>query len=171
MEVTTTGSGTGRRPMRWGRGLGAIVVIGLVLFGSVASATASHRHTLRVIGHATDYTTTQADPTGNVFAPGDENFLGGTLLRYASPHDEIGTAALHCAATGAGGSGLLCDAGFTLPGGMIMTQALFGVTTDWVAPTRKLAITGGTGKYRHARGELIVSSLPSGDETFTFVFD
>jgi hypothetical protein len=158
----------------WIRPLVVAIVVGATLLSSVAAATAHRdtpRHTLRVLFQATSYESTQADPNGNIFAPGDEVFLGGVVLRFAAPHDQIGTVGLHCSATGADGSELLCDVAFTLPKGKISLQTLFDVQSEWLQPTRKLAITGGTGAYRGARGEVTVRSLSSGDESITFKFE
>jgi hypothetical protein len=127
-------------------------------------------HILRVRFHPTSFTSTQADPNGFVFAPGDQISLGGTVLRFESPNDQIGTVGLQCSATGADGSELLCIVSFTLQGGKITGQTLFDVKGEFLNDTRKLAITGGTGVYRNARGEMTVTSLSSGDENVTFNF-
>jgi hypothetical protein len=149
------------------------IVSAIVLLLQIAPVVADGQdegHRLRALFHPTSYTSTQADPTGSVFAPGDEIFLGGTILRFESPQDQIGTVGLHCSATGAGGSELLCEVVFTLQGGKIAGQTLFDVQGEWLNPTRKLAITGGTGAYRNATGEMTVTSLSSGDEKITFNF-
>jgi hypothetical protein len=161
-----------RTRTRWIPLFAVVLVVGAVLFGSIASVAARDSgRTLRVLFEATSYKSTQADPNGNEFAPGDEVFLGGIIKRFARPHDQIGTVGLHCAATGALGSELLCDVAFTLPKGKISLQTLFDVQSEWLQPTRKLAITGGTGAYRSAGGEVTVTSLASGDESITFKFD
>lgn len=60
---------------------------------------------------------------------------------------------------------------FSLRGGKIACQTLFDLQGEWLQPTRKLAITGGTGDHRHARGEFTVTSMPSGDERIQFDFN
>lgn len=149
------------------------VVIGALVLGSVASVTADpgRNHTLRVLFHDTSFTSTQADPSGNVFVPGDVVTLGGTILRFENPHEQIGTVGVVFTATGAGGSSLLGDVVWSLPGGKISAQTLFDLQTEFLAPSRKLAITGGTGIYRHASGEVTVTTLSSGDELNDFNFD
>jgi hypothetical protein len=149
----------------------AMIVCGLLASG--ASDMADNQHagrTLHVLFHPTSYKSTQADPTGSVFASGDEIFLGGTILRFESPDEQIGTVGLHCSATGAEGSELLCEVVFTLQRGKIAGQTLFNVQGEWLNPTRKLAITGGTGAYRNAAGEITVTALGTGDEKITFKF-
>ena len=149
------------------------LVSAILLLLQISPALADSQHegnTLRVLFHPTSYTSTQADPTGSVFAPGDQVFLGGTVLRFGGPHDQIGTTGLHCSATGADGSELLCEVVFTLQGRKIAGQTLFDVQGEWLNVTRKLAITGGTGAYRNATGEITVTALSSGDEKITFKF-
>ena len=124
----------------------AMTVCGLLASGATAMADEQDAgRTLHVLFHPTSFKSTQADPTGSVFAPGDEIFLGGTILRFESPNEQIGTVGLHCWATGAEGSELLCEVVFTLRSGKIAGQTLFNVQSEWLNPTRKLAITGGTG--------------------------
>jgi hypothetical protein len=146
------------------------IVLLLQVAPTLAESPKQGHRTLRVVFHPTSYTSTQADTTGNVFAPGEQVFLGGTILRFKEPHDQIGTVGLHCSATGANGSELLCEVAFTLPAGKVTGQTLFDVKTEWFNTTRKLAITGGTGAYRNATGEIIVTSLENGDEQITFRF-
>lgn len=171
MDDSTIGTRVRGGNARWIRMLAVGLALAVVLFASVASVAgvaASHGHRLSVVGHQTSVVSTQADP--NVFAPGEELFLGAYLTRNATSTEKIGLAALHCAVTGAGGSAFLCEAAFTLPDGKILAQVLFD-EADWLSPTNRLAITGGTGRYRHARGEVLVGTLASGDETFTFDLD
>lgn len=147
------------------------LAVAAVLLGSVASVAARPgRHTLTILFHGTSYHSTQADPSSNVYRPGDETFLGATVLRFASPYDQLGDGSLFCAATGADGSTQTCLATVILPEGKIVAETLFETNGDWIAPSRKLAITGGTGAYRFARGELTVTTLASGDEMGVFDF-
>jgi hypothetical protein len=149
----------------------AMIVCGLLASGATAMADEQDAgRTLHVLFHPTSFKSTQADATGSVFAPGDEIFLGGTILRFESPNEQIGTVGLHCSATGAEGSELLCEVVFTLRSGKIAGQTLFNVQSEWLNPTRKLAITGGTGAYRNATGEITVTALGSGDEKIAFKF-
>lgn len=159
------------RRATWIRPLVVGFVLGALLLGSVTSAAARpDGDRLTVLFHGTSWFSTQDDPSGTVYEPGDEVYGGATLLRFASPHDQIGAGSIHCDVTGAGGSELTCEAAFILPKGKITTQTLFDLEDDWLQPTRKLAITGGTGAYRHASGELTVTTLASGDELGVFDF-
>jgi hypothetical protein len=156
------------RPRRV-RLLAVAFVVGAVLLGSVASVTAGEngnhndKNAFRVLDHATSFKS-----VGSGTAAGDELFVGGTVLRFASPHDQIGTFGIHCAATGAGGSEILCDAAYILPDGQITLQVL---VPNPPPSTFAVAITGGTGAYRDASGEATVVTLSSGDEDVTFHFN
>ena len=70
------------------------------------------------------------------------------------------------AATGSGV--LLCEVTFSLPGGDIETQALNTLTNGGFSGTQAGSITGGTGKYRHASGQLTIKFLSPTEATITF---
>lgn len=72
------------------------------------------------------------------------------------------------AATGSGV--LLCEVTFSLPGGDIETQALNTLTNGSFVGTQAGSITGGTGKYRHASGQLSIKFLSPSEATITFQF-
>lgn len=72
------------------------------------------------------------------------------------------------AATGSGV--LLCEVTFSLPGGDIETQALNTLTNGGFVGTQAGSITGGTGKYRHASGQLSIKFLSPTEATITFQF-
>ena len=72
------------------------------------------------------------------------------------------------AATGSGV--LLCEVTFSLPGGDIETQALNTLTNGSFVGTQSGSITGGTGKYRHASGQLSIKFLSPTEATITFQF-
>ena len=139
-----------------------LALVALISTGSV-EAHPDARPTVHVLSHVTSFKSTQANP--NVIAPGDELFIGGTVRRPAGPHNQIGTFGVHCVATGAGGSQILCDAAYVLPAGQITAQVL--VATQ--LPSRfKVAITGGTGSYRNATGEATIVTLSQTDDDVTF---
>jgi hypothetical protein len=48
---------------------------------------------------------------------------------------------------------------FSLPGGDIETRALNTLTNGGFSGTQAASITGGTGKYRHASGQLSINFL------------
>jgi hypothetical protein len=146
------------------------VVVGAVLLGSVATALARPKddHTLRVTWHLTGNVSTQIDPTKTEPATGDTLAGGAIVLRYAAPHDQIGTAGLFCVWVEAGDTELQCQASFYLPDGKITTQSVFRPADG---DLRTLAISGGTGAYRGATGVLTVTSINDTDELGVFSFD
>ena len=150
----------------WARTLVVGLLLAAVMLGSVASVAAKRSHVEHYITHITSFVSTQKDP--NVVAPGDEFILGGTFLRFASPHEQLGTFGFRCVATAADGSRLLCSGSAILPGGKITIEMLL-VQPD--EPLRYSAITGGTGIYRGASGQQVNQTLSNGDEVATLYFD
>jgi hypothetical protein len=72
------------------------------------------------------------------------------------------------AATGSGV--LLCAVTFSLPGGDIETQALNTLTNGGFNGTQSASITGGTGKYERASGQLSIKFLSQTEAVITFSF-
>jgi hypothetical protein len=67
------------------------------------------------------------------------------------------------------GSGVLeCEVTFSLPGGQIATQALNTLTNGNLLGTQVGAITGGTGKYQNAKGQIAVKFLSNTEAFITF---
>jgi hypothetical protein len=72
----------------------------------------------------------------------------------------------------ASASGVLqCLVTFDLPGGSITTQALNTLTNGGFAGAQTGAITGGTGRFRDARGQFTVEFLSGGATNLTFFVD
>jgi hypothetical protein len=66
-------------------------------------------------------------------------------------------------------SGVLqCDITFSLPDGQIATQGLIRMTNGNLTGTQPAAITGGTGKYRDATGEIATNFLSFTEAYVTF---
>ena len=63
---------------------------------------------------------------------------------------------------------LECEVTFSLPGGDIATQALNTLEKGAFSGVQTGAITGGTGKYRKARGELSLKFLTPDEANITF---
>ena len=108
---------------RWFR-LGALCAVLMLVLTSASSVAAGSGggRSLEVLSQATSFKSVQADPA--TVAPGDELFIGGTVMQHATPHSQIGTFGIHCVATGAGGSQILCDAAYALPKGQITLEVL-----------------------------------------------
>ena len=72
----------------------------------------------------------------------------------------------------ANGSGVLaCEITFDLPDGQIATQELHTLTNGNLTGTQPGAITGGTGKYRDAKGQVSVEFLSTTEANVTFFLD
>jgi allene oxide cyclase len=116
-------------------------------------------HTVTVIEHATTDATTnpgQADGTGDVLTWANDVF-------DAKDSAKVGTDQGYCIRVVAGQS-YECNWTTFLPGGQITVEGPFYDTKD-----STLAITGGTGRYRHVRGTMDLKSLEGGTK-FQFVF-
>jgi Allene oxide cyclase len=119
----------------------------------------AHGHTVTVIEHATTDATTnpgQADGTGDVLTFANDVF-------DAKDSAKVGTDQGYCIRVVAGQS-FECNFTTFLPKGQITVEGPFYDTKD-----STLAITGGTGRYRHVRGTMDLKSLEGGTK-FQFVF-
>jgi hypothetical protein len=144
----------------------AAVAATLVLAGGAAAATGHEpsRHdpnTFTVVEHAVTDTTADTGPTGDSL---------GDILAFANPIFEasnakqVGTDNGSCVRTKVGAA-YECSWTTTLAGGSLVVEGPFYDTSD-----STLAITGGTGKYAEARGQMRLHSRnPAGTEyDFTF---
>jgi len=116
-------------------------------------------HTVTVIEHATTDATTnpgQADGTGDVLTFANDVF-------DANDSAKVGSDQGYCIRVVAGQS-YECNFTTFLPKGQITVEGPFYDTKD-----STLAITGGTGRYRHVRGTMDLKSLEGGTK-FQFVF-
>jgi hypothetical protein len=119
----------------------------------------AHGHTVTVIEHATTDATTnpgQADGTGDVLTFANDVF-------DANDSAKVGSDQGYCIRVVAGQS-YECNFTTFLPKGQITVEGPFYDTKD-----STLAITGGTGRYRHVRGTMDLKSLEGGTK-FQFVF-
>ena len=149
--------------------LGAIVL--LVLAVSAWAAPTAKRHTggghgqgrtITVIEHATTDITTdtgaKGDSVGDILTFANEVF-------DAADATKVGTDNGYCLRTVSGaGAAYECNWTTFLDGGQITVEGPF-----FDAKESTLAITGGTGRYRGARGEMELHSRDNGAK-FAFVF-
>jgi hypothetical protein len=93
--------------------------------------------------------------------------MGDQIVSHDVLLDETGTQVGHdgvsCIVTDPSGPEAECTATFDLPGGQITTQFL-----NSPPPEKHVAVTGGTGAYRNARGEAVL--VERGDDTGTITF-
>jgi hypothetical protein len=119
----------------------------------------AHGHTVTVIEHATtDATTNPGTGPGGI---GDVLTFANDVFD-ASDTNTVGTDQGYCIRVASGS--YECNYTTFLPKGQITVEGPFYDTKD-----STLAITGGTGRYRHVRGTLDLKSLEGGTK-FMFVF-
>jgi Allene oxide cyclase len=137
------------------------VLATLALAGALAApASAAPRKTVRVVEHAL------TDATTDTGAAGDS---AGDILTFANPvfntgdSKQVGSDQGYCIRVVAGQS-YECTWTTFLKGGQVVVQGPF-----YDAKDSTLAITGGTGRYRAARGTMRLHALAGGTKyDFTF---
>jgi allene oxide cyclase len=138
------------------------VLATLALAGALAApaSAAAPRRTIRVVEHALTDATTDTGATGD---------SAGDILTFANPvfnradARQVGSDQGYCIRVVAGAA-YECTWTTFLRGGQIVVQGPF-----YDAKDSTLAITGGTGRYRAARGTMRLHSLAGGSRyAFTF---
>ena len=156
------------------RALGTVVVLAAIAVLAVAVAASGkqssptkhgghHRHdgkAITVIEHATTDATTDTGATGD--SAGDVLTFANDVFDAANAQ-EVGTDQGYCIRVVAG-SAYECTWTTFLQGGQIVVAGPF-----YDAKDSTLAITGGTGRYRNARGTMDLHARAGGTE-FAFVF-
>jgi allene oxide cyclase len=152
------------------RMLSTLVAVGIVVVLAIAvtawAKPNEHRghhwghKTITVIEHADTDATTDNPPAGD--SPGDVLTFANDVFDASDTH-KVGTDQGYCIRIVAGES-YECNFTTLLAGGNITVEGPFYDTRDSV-----LAITGGTGRYRKARGSMALSALAGGTK-FKFVF-
>ena len=140
----------------------AVGTAAALVIAVTASAKSQHRggKTITVIEHATTDATTDTGATGD---------SAGDLLTFANEvfdrtdTRKVGTDQGYCVRVVPGGS-YECNYTTLLAGGNIAVEGPFYDAKDSV-----LAITGGTGRYRNARGTVELQAREGGTK-FVFVF-
>jgi len=136
-----------------------VVLAAVILF---AAARASAGETISVVEHA------DTDAVTDTGAKGDSV---GDLLTFANPvfdksnKSKLGTDQGFCART-AVGKAWECLWTLTLKDGQIMVEGPFYDQGDSV-----LAITGGTGKYAEARGQMKLHARNAKGTEYDFVYE
>jgi hypothetical protein len=145
--------------------LPAVVALGVLTFavvGGDAGTTGSGGKVIHVIEHATTDTTTDTGPGGD--SSGDILTFANEVFNAADT-TKVGTDQGYCIRIVAPVPGSYeCNWTTFLPKGQITVEGPFFDTSDSV-----VAITGGTGAYRNARGQMELKSRNGGTE-FDFIF-
>jgi hypothetical protein len=168
----------GRR--KWIGSLAAgFVVVGALLLMLNPAAADDDRHDnsrkLHFIPHFNPPVTTFVGPFSPPIAVGEQLTFGGTLAHPDRPDIQIGTVAVHfvVALTAPAGDELLGNGCIILPDGKISTQILLRRPAPRDSHgdiNRYSAITGGTGAYRNARGEVNHVTHANGAEELILTF-
>jgi hypothetical protein len=155
-------------------------VAGALVAAAAAAAPAGRNFTIYAVStqgqyanHADDRSRGNLDNPFNADAPvpkgkgkasrvGDNALIGFKLYSDSSYKKQIGSGSYSCTFTSAHVA--LCEASFQLDDGSMAASG----PTNWDSTSFTLAVSGGTGKYLGARGQ--VSSLPVGKgHRLTFV--
>jgi hypothetical protein len=157
-----------RRPAAF-TAIGATLVAG-TLFAATAAGGSSNASTIRVFQHDTSQANLDLGATGE--SAGDQFLFAGDAFKRKGG-TQIGRAAGTCTTMSTGAAGeVLCVVSFSLRDGQIATQGLFVAADLFGGKTLTYPISGGTGRYRHARGEVSVQipqDVPDlADANFTF---
>ena len=151
------------------------VVVGLVCAGATFAGS-DHGHGHRGLTFfSTENSLTPVPVTAGKFGQGDRVVFADDLFTVKGG-PQVGTDGGECTVVrvtdAATGSGVLqCLVTFSLPGGIITTQALNTLTNGGFAGAQTGAITGGTGRYRDAAGQFTVEFLSGGETNVTFFLD
>jgi hypothetical protein len=145
--------------------LPAVVALGVLAFavvGGDAGTTGAGGKVIHVIEHATTDATTDTGPAGD--SSGDILTFANDVYN-ASDSAKVGTDQGYCIRIVAPAPGSYeCNWTTFLPRGQITVEGPFFDASDSV-----VAITGGTGAYRNARGQMELKAREGGTK-FDFTF-
>src|SRR5690349_19718487 len=133
-----------------GAGLATAVTAGV----AHSAPPAPHPPTLRLFERDTQQAGVDLGDRGQ--GPGDLFVFSGDLTDGSATGPKVGRAAGSCTTTSGDAAkpgDLLCAITLTLRGGQIQTQAVYDSAALFGGSVVPLAITGGTGEYRGARGD------------------
>ncbi|MFE5686398.1 hypothetical protein [Streptomyces sp. NPDC056512] len=132
---------------------------------------------ITVFGHLDEQTRFPVNPKGPA-AQGDRTVVRSKLFDKADEKKQIGWTHGTCTTTLAEENGGVeeCIVTYVLPGGQLTVQGLvFGILTKGVPtlppPSFDNAITGGTGKFDRARGQVHADTIGPGKRRFTIDLD
>ena len=155
----------------------AFVAVAVALVGAGATfAGSDHGHGHRGLSFfSTENSFAPVPVTAGKFGVGDRVVFSDDLF-IAKGGAQVGTDGGECTTVrvtdAAAASGVLqCLVTFSLPGGIITTQALNTLINGGFAGAQTGAITGGTGRYRDAAGQFTVEFLSGGETNVTFFLD
>jgi hypothetical protein len=145
-------------------GVGAVVIATSAITGRALASSPGHHqpgHRFTVVEHAVTDTTADTGPAGDSL---------GDVLAFANPifdarnNRQVGTDNGSCVRTAVGVS-YECSWTTSLPGGSIVVSGPFLDAGD-----SALAVTGGTGVYRGASGEMRLHARDAAGSAYDFTF-
>ncbi len=144
-------------------GVGAVVIATSAITGRALASSPGHQRgdTFTVVEHALTDTTADTGPAGDSL---------GDVLAFANPifdarnTRQVGTDNGSCIRTAVGVS-YECSWTTSLPGGSIVVSGPFRDAGD-----STLAVTGGTGAYRGASGEMRLHARDAAGSSYDFRF-
>jgi hypothetical protein len=120
------------------------------MFAASAGTSATALQTIRLVARQVSATLVPVPgQTGHQLVPGDQLVFTDSLTRNGASY---GHNAIHCVIVVAADA--VCVGAFTLPGGQLTIAGDVGSVNSHGSKT--VAVTGGTGQYQGARGQLTV---------------
>lgn len=157
----------GARFLRAGAAVAVLVLasVAVASAGSSTSQRAAHEAdaapvVLKLVGKASS-PTVYVDLGAPDYSMADQYVLTNDLLRGDTKVGEDGAVCTVTQVEASGASTLYCSGSNSLPGGQITTAGLvtYGPDEEWREEPYYFAITGGTGKYKRARGQVKIKEL------------
>jgi hypothetical protein len=133
-----------------------IVLGGIAVTASSSATASSDIADLRLRATVTDFSAVP-DRGSEPQQPGDRWFFIAQLTQNSR---QVGLSPHKCTAITADYS--MCEAVANLPGGQVTLEGAFGGTN--VLPRVAVALTGGTGKYRDEKGQVIITLNADGSQ-------
>ncbi len=133
--------------------IGGILVAGTI-FAVTSAGGSSSASTIRIYHHDTSQASIDLGTAGE--SAGDQFLFAGDAFNRKGG-TQLGRAAGTCTTLSTGAAGeVLCVVDFSLRNGQVATEGLFVAADLFGGKALTFPITGGTGRYRHARGEATV---------------
>jgi hypothetical protein len=132
------------------------------MFSASAGTSATATQTIRLVARQVSATLVPVPgQKGHQLVPGDQLVITDSLTRNGANY---GHNAIHCVIVVAADA--VCVGAFTLPGGQLTIAGDVGSINSHGSKT--VAVTGGTGRYQGARGQLTVKDRSATVSVDTF---
>jgi hypothetical protein len=150
--------------------LAGIAVASVASAGDKGSSRSGHGHAIVLHLLAREVEETYVDVGAPDYSQGDVFVFNNHLFRKGKKVGEDGGTCTVSRVAPDGASTIYCTGSNSLPGGQIATAGLvdYGPEEEFKQDPYSLPITGGTGKYRKARGEVEIRELSTQAFRLTF---